>query len=363
MTIAMNQITVFTQQLTTLEAQPLLWLGFSMVTFGIGGMVVDRLVIRPLGSVVAKHEWAVSQCFIDSLKTWPILWGAFLGAYLTMTELPLTKDTIRHIENVWLIGLTFSLILYASHLMAKLVTMFLSSLNTNVFSTSLLIYVVRASIFSIGLLIILQILGVSVLPILTALGIGGLALSLALQDTLSNMFAGIQMILARQIQPGHFIRLSSGEEGAVLDINWRNTTLKQSTNNVFIIPNSKLASSIITNFDADDPNLVFSLMFSVDWNTSIESLESMCMAIGTDLMKHHPSGVPEYAPIVRFQSTLENPLQVIIYLQSRCFQDQFALRHEAFKRLHRAFIDNHIVINQASAPVTKPPNAPASTSG
>ena len=356
MTLAMEQLTHFAEHILSLQAQPLLWLGFSILTFAFGGLVIDRLVVRPLSNMAAKHEWTFSQCCIDSLKNWPLLWGAFLGAYLTMAELHFSKDTLRHAENIWLIGITLSLIAYASHLTAKIVTLSLHRINTNVFSTSLLIYIVRASIFSIGLLIILQILGISVLPILTALGIGGLALSLALQDTLSNMFSGIQMILARQIQPGQFIRLSSGEEGAVLDINWRNTTLKQPSNNILIIPNSKLAASIITNFDAEDPNLSFSLTFWVDWNTSLETLESLCMTVGTELMKQHHSGVPEYTPLVRFQSTLEHPLQLTLHLQSRCFQEQFALRHETFKRLHQAFREKGIVIVQSPSTVTKPPS-------
>jgi small-conductance mechanosensitive channel len=79
----------------------------------------------------------------------------------------------------------------------------------------------RIVIFGIGILVILHSLGISIAPLLTALGIGGLAVALALQDTLSNLFAGLHILMTRQIKPGDYIRLESGEEGFVVDITWR----------------------------------------------------------------------------------------------------------------------------------------------
>ena len=83
-----------------------------------------------------------------------------------------------------------------------------------------------------GFLVVLQTLGVSIAPLLTALGVGGLAVALALQDTLANLFAGIHILASKTVQPGDYIRLSSGEEGYVVDINWRQTTVRQLSNNL-----------------------------------------------------------------------------------------------------------------------------------
>ncbi|MGC8870506.1 MAG: mechanosensitive ion channel family protein, partial [Brevinematia bacterium] len=100
----------------------------------------------------------------------------------------------------------------------------------------------------IGMSLILAVWGVSLIPILTTLGAGGIAIAIALQDTLSNFFAGIQILYSKQVRLGDYIKLSSGEKGYVVDINWRSTTLKELPNNLIIIPNSKLLNNIITNY-------------------------------------------------------------------------------------------------------------------
>ena len=107
-------------------------------------------------------------------------------------------------------------------------------------------------VFSIGktiqVLIILSVIGISVTPILTALGVGGLAVALALQDTLSNLFAGAPILMEKPIRAGDFIRLETGREGYVVDIAWRTTRIWMLTNNLVVIPNSKIAQSTLTNY-------------------------------------------------------------------------------------------------------------------
>ena len=85
-------------------------------------------------------------------------------------------------------------------------------------SASILGVVTRASIFLVGSLVVLHDLGISITPMLTALGVGGLAVALALQDTLTNLFAGIQLLASRQLNVGDFVKLESGEEGHLVDI-------------------------------------------------------------------------------------------------------------------------------------------------
>lgn len=113
-------------------------------------------------------------------------------------------------------------------------------------SASLIVTVLRASILSIGFLVVLGSLGVSIAPVLTALGVGGLAVALALRDTLANLFSGIQILASRQVAPGDFIRFDGGE-GYVADITWRNTTILDVGGGRIIVPNEKLANAIVSN--------------------------------------------------------------------------------------------------------------------
>src|SRR3989442_14378506 len=79
---------------------------------------------------------------------------------------------------------------------------------------------VRGLVIGLGLLIFLDSIGISITPILASLGVGSLAVALALQDTLANLFAGLYMIADKPIEPGHLVRLPGGEEGYVSRAGW-----------------------------------------------------------------------------------------------------------------------------------------------
>jgi small-conductance mechanosensitive channel len=114
---------------------------------------------------------------------------------------------------------------------------------------------IRVFVLSIGAMILLHKLGYSITPLITALGVGGLAVALALQDTLANFFAGVHILMEQPISVGDFIKLSTGEEGVVGDIGWRTTRL-QALNSVVVIPNTKITSSILTNYALPDTRVI-----------------------------------------------------------------------------------------------------------
>ncbi|HZY99502.1 MAG TPA: mechanosensitive ion channel domain-containing protein [Candidatus Baltobacteraceae bacterium] len=113
-------------------------------------------------------------------------------------------------------------------------------------SISLFINVTETLVAIVGGLVVMQYLGISVAPILTAFGIGGLAVALALQDTLANFFSGIQIAASRQVHAGDLVRIDADNTGTVVDINWRNTVLRDADGNRIIVPNQKLAQAIFT---------------------------------------------------------------------------------------------------------------------
>jgi small-conductance mechanosensitive channel len=118
-------------------------------------------------------------------------------------------------------------------------------------SASLIATVLQVTIVSVGILVALGSLGISIAPVLTALGVGGLAVALALRDTLANLFAGIQILASGQVLPGDFVRFEGGE-GYVADITWRNTSITDNAGARVIVPNEKLAGSIVSNATRPD---------------------------------------------------------------------------------------------------------------
>ncbi|MCC6347545.1 MAG: mechanosensitive ion channel, partial [Nitrospirales bacterium] len=119
-------------------------------------------------------------------------------------------------------------------------------------TTGLAYGVLKGTTLLLGLLIILSFLGISIAPLITALGIGGLAVALALKDTLSNLFAGLHILMERSLRIGDFVRLDAGQEGYIEDITWRTTRIRTLANNMVVIPNDKLAQSVVTNYCLPD---------------------------------------------------------------------------------------------------------------
>jgi small-conductance mechanosensitive channel len=108
-------------------------------------------------------------------------------------------------------------------------------------------------VFSVAALLLLdKVFNIAITPILTALGVGGLAVALALQDTLANFFAGVHILVEEPIVVGDFIKLSTGEEGIVKDIGWRTTRIQSAGSNITVIPNTKITSSTLTNYSLPD---------------------------------------------------------------------------------------------------------------
>src|SRR5581483_3836054 len=153
----------------------------------------------------------------------------------------------------------------------------------------------------LALMVLLNLLGIPIAPILTALGVGGLAVALALQDTLSNLFAGFYIAIARQVRLGDYIKLNSGEEGYVSDITWRSTTIRTLNNNMIIIPNSKLAQAIVTNFYLPEKRLSVQLQVGVDCNSDIDQVERVLLEEATAAIGQIQGLLPEPAPTVTFE--------------------------------------------------------------
>jgi small-conductance mechanosensitive channel len=134
--------------------------------------------------------------------------------------------------------------------------------------------VVRGTILLIGAIVLLNFLGVQIAPLLTALGVGGLAVALALQDTLGNLFAGIHILLEKPFAVGQWIAVD-GLEGKVLDIGWRTTRVLTTSEQMVVLPNSKIASSTIQNFHLPNAYMGVVAFFTVAYRSDLEQVISV----------------------------------------------------------------------------------------
>ena len=198
---------------------------------------------------------------------------------------------------------------------------------------SLIANLVRAVVAAIGLVVVLDTLGIKITGLLATLGIGGLAIGLALQDTLSNFFAGLRILAAGKIRPGDFIRLDNGLEGTVHDITWGQTTVLQPPNNLVLVPNSRLAASVTVNFSLPEQAQNFTVPLSVSRESDLEKVEMVTMQVARETLRVVEEAVADFEPRVRFDGFGDSGINVNVVLRARHYDMRGRIVHEFTKRL------------------------------
>jgi small-conductance mechanosensitive channel len=207
-------------------------------------------------------------------------------------------------------------------------------------------------VFLVAIVFFMRGLGVEITTLVAALGIGGLAIGLALQDTLSNFFAGAYTTIEKPIKVGDFIQLETGETGHVLEIGWRSTRIRKLDNNVVIIPNNKLAQNRIINYDMLESGMSAGLACGVSYDSDLDKVEKVCLDVAKKVMQEH-AGITDfqkYPPSVRFSEFGDSNINFNLWFRVNNAVDQYRVKHEMIKALKKRFEKEGIEI---SYPVRK----------
>jgi len=303
----------------------------------IGGLIVEKIVLYELRKLTNRTKGELDNLAIRSLHGMPLLWLTLAGIYGAINNVDMRPGLLSFLQQALLVAAIASLTWATARFLVGFVNHYSAKVGGPLLSTSMFANLTRIIVFIVGGLIILQSLGVSVTPLLTALGVGSLAVALALQDTLSNLFAGIHIIASQQVRPGDYVQLDSAQEGYVTDITWRYTTIRALPNNMVIIPNSKLASAIVTNFYNPETQMAVRVPVGVSYASDLDRVEEISLAVARETMHEVPGGIPDFEPVLRFHTFGESSIDFNVIMRCREFTDQFVIRHEFVKRLHRRY--------------------------
>jgi small-conductance mechanosensitive channel len=204
-------------------------------------------------------------------------------------------------------------------------------------SASIFVNITRLVVLIIGVLVLLQSLGVSITPMLTALGVGGLAVALALQDTLSDLFAGVHILASKKMQPGDFVRLDSGEDGYVVDVTWRNTTVRQLAGNIVVVPNARIAGAIVTNYHQPMQDLAVLVQVGVSYGSDLEHVERVTIEVATEVMTEVEGAVPDFEPFIRYHTFGDSSINFTVIMRAGEYVSKYLVTHEFIKRLHARY--------------------------
>lgn len=190
---------------------------------------------------------------------------------------------------------------------------------------------IKAVIFIFAGFMILQTIGIKIGPAIAGVGIFGTGVLFILRDALANLAAGFYVLIDKPIKIGNYIKIDSGEEGYVLDIDWRATRIKTLENNILIVPNSKLITASITNFHLLDTKMSITIPILVKYNVDPEMVERVLLEILNDA-KNNICGICKMdEPVVRLKNFGEFGLEFIMNCSIEEHNEQWRINHELRK--------------------------------
>jgi small-conductance mechanosensitive channel len=272
------------------------------------------------------------------LRVPSILWVLAVALYITLYFSDMQRKYVFLTEKVIQGALILSLTFVLADIVVEVIRFYINRAYLSLPPMGLIFALVRSIIITLGFITLLSSLGIPVVHFITTLGVGALAVSLALQGTLSNFFSGLNILLSKQIKIGDFVRLESGEEGFVQDITWMNTVIRRLDNNTLVIPNSRLVNSILLNYKS----LLITVSITVSYNSDLEKVEKETLKVAKEVQRSVKGADQNFEPSVRYQSfgDLGVTFNVILKVVDPIYQS--VLKHELIKRIKQTFYEQGI---------------------
>jgi small-conductance mechanosensitive channel len=301
------------------------------------GILTEKLVLFIIRRIAKRINGDGDSFVAKVLKGEIVISFIMIGIYVTELVFDLPLPVQQASEKAIVVILILIVSLFVSRVLTGFIKSYFTRHESIVLPSTLIMNVIRIIVLLTGALIILNFLDISILPILTTLGVGGIAVALALQPTLSNLFSGFQLLLSKQLTPGDYIKLTSSEEGFVEDISWRHTVMRTLAGNLVTIPNSRLADSVVTNFHQPDTELAISMNMGVSFESDLGKVETVTVEVARSVMKDVQGGIPEFEPMVRFHTFADCAIQFSVVMKVRTYVDQYLVKHEFVKRIHERY--------------------------
>jgi small-conductance mechanosensitive channel len=333
------------------------WLPATVI-FVVGvvvGWLAKVFLFRKLRAISERTATRTDDLLLDSSRGLWLPTALFLALLAALRFAPLAAD--RQLALVRLA--TFGLLLVVTLFFSRFVGLWFRGADLDATGRpgqpSLIAKAARVTVILVGALFALQNAGFQIAPLVTALGVGSLAIGLALQPTLSNFFAGIYLSTSKPIRVGDFIELEDGTQGEVVDIGWRATKVRQLANNLAIVPNSRLGEMRILNFSMPEMPQAAIVRIGVAYDSDLDLVERVTREVAQEVHRDLPEADPRAEPAVRFHTFGDSSIELNVILRARAVTDRFPLVHEFVKRIKTRFDGEGIQIPFPQRVVHLPP--------
>ena len=305
----------------------------ALVIWIVLASAVRRLSFGWMRRSSMRHQWNWIDSFLALVA--PILDLAIfvIGVGVVSGFMPIPTSWQATVSIVLKSGMVLMLIVFAD----RFVTLWMRHAGSRFTMLGegygLVTGALRGLIIGVGSMMLLESVGISIGPILASLGIGSLAIALALQDTLKNMFSGFFVVADKPLEVGDFVKLESGQEGWLVKLGWRSSKFRMANDGSVVVPNSRLVDSVVTNYRAGDGHLALAVDLNVVAPTELERVEQATLEVARDVMHQVQGGVARFEPFLRFRSVGGASIAFTVSMRASSGASIDSVRHEFIKRL------------------------------
>jgi small-conductance mechanosensitive channel len=320
---------------------------FTLVTVGVAfvlGHVFKTIVAGRLARLTSRTPGEWDDLLVSEIRPRIPLWSVLVGLWWSLGYWTFDPRWFRIASGAISVAGFASVTFALSAIATRFVAAYGPRSAPGAPVSGLTQNIVRLVVLSVGLLVMLNELGVEIRPMLAALGVGGLAVALGLQESLSNLFAGLFISMAGQVRIGDHVRLDGGLEGRVVDFNWRSTWLELPSASIAVVPNAKLSQAIVTNYNLPAADVAVPIDFVVDPAAALDHVERVALAAGRTVRDQTPEALAAFDPVVTFLGCGDLGVRGVLLLRARSFPDAAPVRHATVKALLAAFRDAGIAV-------------------
>jgi small-conductance mechanosensitive channel len=299
------------------------------------GFLFKKYVMKFMQNILAKVGFILPGDMLIVSGKYISFWFFIIALYVAFLKSPLNSANAI-IHKSFYTALAFSMVVLVASIASRFFRKFVhEKIGSNI---------IKISIIFTGLALILSQMGIKLTPVLTLLGGGTLAASLALKDTLANLFAGINILASKQISRDDYIKLDSGQEGTVLEVNWRTTLIREISNTIVTVPNSKISSAIVTSFHHQGAQVSVSINCGVAYGSDLSYVGKIAKLAAQEMIDEHENSIKTYTPIVYFTGFGDSSINFNLVFRVKDIYARAFMQSQVLKNLYKKFNEAKIEI-------------------
>ncbi len=306
---------------------------------------LSYLILRLIVRRIVDKKKRYGEFILKQISLPVLILVFFIGLYTSLKSLTVLENYYLWVDGVFFVVTVLITALLISRIITVIMSGWLKVRRGFKRTPGLLNKAVNVIIYVVAIAVILGYFDFDITPLIAGVGLGALAIGLALQSTLSNFFAGVHLISDKPINVGDYIELDENTSGVIEDIGWRSTRIRTLTDNLLIIPNGKLAESNIVNYSMPVKDFSIWVPCGVAYESDLKKVEKVTLEVAKHIQQTVDGGVKDFEPVFRYKEFGDSNINFIAVLRIEEPFKRFIVRNEFIKALKERFDKEGIEIS------------------